>query len=424
MSVNQGPPPNDPTSQKPTTSISALVSALVAVTSLSQFYRAIVGPIAPELSADLVLAESDLALANTAFFGALLVSQIPVGIAFDRFGPARVTATLMAVSAIGAFLCGVAQGRDLFLLGRLLIGLGMGPAFMSAVIMLSARLPPARLGYELAKVFALSNLGTLLASKPLVVAVEYAGWRPVHAFTALLTLAVMAAMFALSRTGREAGASASSEALDLASIGSAMLAILRLPGLALLLPLMATAYAALITILGVWAGPYLSDVHGASLQTRGDAQLYFALAQVAGVFAYGVLDRVTGRRRDLAVLGSFLAAVCLLAVCLFSHSLVLSVLFLAAFCLVCSFNVLMLSHARGFIPTDLAGRGVTTINLVPGIGSSLLPIAFASVLAVTSVMGMDVQAGYQIAFAFIAGTLLVAAAIYASARTEPPQSPY
>src|SRR5262249_6175902 len=63
------------------------LAVLVAITGLSLFYRSCLGVIAPELSRDLDLAPQDLGAANSAFFLALALLQIPVGLAFDRWGP-------------------------------------------------------------------------------------------------------------------------------------------------------------------------------------------------------------------------------------------------------------------------------------------------------------------------------------------------
>ena len=67
-----------------------LLSLLIAVTCLSQFYRVSNSVIAPELTRDLGLSPRQLGWAGSAFFFALFAVQIPVGMWFDRFG-ARLT---------------------------------------------------------------------------------------------------------------------------------------------------------------------------------------------------------------------------------------------------------------------------------------------------------------------------------------------
>ena len=75
------------------------VNELVAITGLSQFYRSCLGVIAPELTRDLGLTPEDLGQANGAFFLAMGLMQVPVGLLFDRYGPRRTVTTLTALGS-------------------------------------------------------------------------------------------------------------------------------------------------------------------------------------------------------------------------------------------------------------------------------------------------------------------------------------
>ncbi len=402
--------------------IGIAVIFLVGATGLSQFYRSVLGPISPEIVRDLgIETEAGLALGNTVFFAALLIAQIPSGIALDRFNPAKVTAAAASLAAIGAFLCMLAREADLFLAGRVLIGLGMAPAFMTAVLILAARLPPDRLGFEVAKVFALSNIGTLMASKPLVLATEIAGWRLVHALAAGVTVLFALLLWrAAARLTGGRGAHAGPPAAD-GAFGSAasVMLVFRIRGLICLLPLMAVTYATLIAILGVWAGAYFAEVHGAGLELRGTIQTILVVAQVTGIYAYGLLDRLTGRRRDLAAVGGGTAALLLFGMSFSGDSLWLSASILALFCFAGSYNAIMIAHARSFLPAAIAGRGMTLINLVPAIGSSLMPLLMGLILIVSRDGGGTPLNAYGILFA-VTGVLILAAALaYRFAPSDP-----
>ena len=56
-----------------------LLALLIAVTCLSQFYRASNGVIAPELTPDLQLSASELGWAGSAFFFSLFAAQLQIG---------------------------------------------------------------------------------------------------------------------------------------------------------------------------------------------------------------------------------------------------------------------------------------------------------------------------------------------------------
>ena len=113
----------------------ALLLALALLTGLSQFHRSALGVIAPELSADLALSPAMLGAANGMFFGALLIMQLPVGIALDRLGPRLVVAALSAIAVLGLVLQGLATDGTTLLVARALIGIGCAASFMSAVVL-------------------------------------------------------------------------------------------------------------------------------------------------------------------------------------------------------------------------------------------------------------------------------------------------
>ena len=94
---------------------------------LSSLIRTVNATLAPQLMAALALSPAQLGLLTSAFFLAFALVQLPVGVALDRWGPARVQPPMLLLAA------------------RALIGLGLGGCFMSAVKAVSTWVAPARL---------------------------------------------------------------------------------------------------------------------------------------------------------------------------------------------------------------------------------------------------------------------------------------
>ena len=72
------------------------------------------------------------------------------------------------------------------------------------------------------------------------------------------------------------------------------------------------AYATMLTVLGVWGGPYLYDVYKLDGVQRGNVLLAMGVAQILGILAYGPMDRLL-RSRKKVVLGGAAISVLLLA---------------------------------------------------------------------------------------------------------------
>jgi len=147
-----------------------VLAALVLTTISSQFFRASTAAIAPDLIADMGLSAQQFGAANGVFFLAIGLVQIPVGILFDRYGPRRVTTALTVLAVVGAVWQAACTSGVEFLAARLLLGVGCAGSFMSAVLLSSRWFGGDRLATVLSWVFALSQVGLMLATTPLAAA--------------------------------------------------------------------------------------------------------------------------------------------------------------------------------------------------------------------------------------------------------------
>ena len=86
----------------------------------------------------------------------------------------------------------------------------------------------------------------------------------------------------------------------------------RTPGLLPLLSMHFFAYATMMTVLGIWGGPYLFDVHGLDSVQRGNVLLAMGIAQTAGILAYGPMDRVLRSRKKVVMAGTMISAALLI----------------------------------------------------------------------------------------------------------------
>ena len=112
---------------------------------------------------------------------------MPVGIALDRAGPRRTVAVLTVLAVAGAAFQSFATDGATLLAARFLIGLGSGASFMAAVVLCARWYRGAAMTLALSHVFALSQMGILLAGAPLAAASGLLGWRGALGASALLT---------------------------------------------------------------------------------------------------------------------------------------------------------------------------------------------------------------------------------------------
>lgn len=371
-----------------------LLLGLVGLTAISNFHRAAIGVVAPELANELSMGPEALGAANTAFFLALFVAQVPVGLGLDRVGPRRLVLALTGLAVAGAALQALAADAAQFLLARFLLGLGCAASFTGAVVIAGRWHGGAALTRAIATVFAWSQAGILAAGAPLAVLAGVAGWRGAFLASAALTALLGVLWWGCVRDDppdtppRPARRETLTEAL------AAQAAVWRVPGLWRILSLHAVAYAAMATVLTLWAGPFLHDRHGLSPEGRGLVLLLMGLCVPAGQVAVPWLERRLGRARAVtAMAGAAILALLGLAA---GPPLPLAVALLMGVCLASPYSILLITEARGLFADHMAGRGVTSVNLMQVAGSALLPV----------LMGWAVGAsGYGAGFLALAAAL-------------------
>jgi MFS family permease len=385
--------------------------------------------IAPELIRELSLGPQTLGLAGGMFFVVLIVAQVPVGVLLDWIGPRRLVAGLTVVAVVGSLMTAAARGEASLIAARAVVGLGCAAHFMAAVLICSRRFAGEGLGTALSRVFALSQIGNLLAGWPLAALTEASGWRGAFVLAAGVTAIAGAAFWWVLRDAPAAPAAGPPPAREpLGAVLRGVLDVLRAPGLAPVIAIQTVAYAVVSTVLGLWAGPYLHDVHGLDAGDRGAVLAAMTVAQVLGVLLVGPMDARFNTRKGVVLTGGSLTLATLAALALWpSPPAWAAIALLVALCGVASYGVTIVAHGRSLFPDRLLGRGMTTLNLAQVVGASVMPVATGAVAAAFAGPGPGDGAfpepAYRAMFALIGACLAAGLALYARGPDAPPRPP-
>ncbi len=386
-----------------------LVLLLIAITCLSQFYRVSNSVIAPELTRDLGLTARQLGWAGSAFFFALFAVQVPVGMWFDRYGARRTVTALSALAMLGSLWIAFASDAADLIGGRAAVGVGCAASFMSVVFLCSRWFEPAKLATALSWVFAASNIGTLAAATPLAWVAATIGWRNGFLGLAALTVLVAAAFYVIVRDRPPNAPAPPTRRESLSEIWDGLLEVWTTPGLVPVLAMHFFAYATMLTVLGVWGGPYLYDVYKLDAVQRGNVLLVMGVAQILGILAYGPMDRLLRSRKKVVLSGTAISAILLALLALLPQPpLGLTIMLLTAFCFFCAFGTVIVAQGRALFPDRLAGRGVTTVNMAQCLGLTVLP---ALVGYIVEAFGSS-DLAYRAAFGILGLGLVLGASVY------------
>jgi predicted MFS family arabinose efflux permease len=392
-----------------------LVGTLILTYVVSQFLRGSVAVIAPDLAHAVGLTAYDLGLLSSVFFFGFAAAQLPLGMALDRFGARVVLVVCTGILVLGTALFAVAQSADGLIAGRALMGLGASSSFMASLSVYARRFPPDRFASITGLHYGIGSSGSLLATAPLAWAVAAVGWR--GSFLAVAALTVVTGVLVAIVVRDEGAAGPERDATQGTSAGGIM-AVLRTPSVGRLFIMHVTAYSSFALFVGLWGGPYLSDIYGLGLKERGELLLIPAVAQMFAAFCWGPMDRVFDSYKGPVLTGAVATLLVLAALAAFAPlPLPLMMLWMALLGVASAFTPVLIGHGKSLFAPHLIGRGLSLLN-VGSMGGVFLA-QYVSGLVIDlfpSANGAYPIAAYRCVFALQAVFVVVAIGLYLGAR--------
>lgn len=380
----------------------------------AQFFRNAHVVVAPDIMRELGASAASLAALTSAMFLASAITQIPGGILLDRFGTRIMMPIMLVLSGIGAGLFATAQSVGELIFARAFMGVG-GAVLIMAGIVACARWFEARHFSTLAgSLMATSQLGNLTSTIPMALIASWFGWRGAYGAVVVFTFALALVVYGVVRDAPPGHDFHARPRETLRQSASGVLEVLRIPGIWRLMVMAWFAWGSASCIIGLWAGPYLSDVHGLDTLGRGKALFWMAAGVILGGLGFTFVDRWTGRTKPAIVVGASLnAALFGLLALLPDPGLVLVTALLSLVGFVGGYSVLIATHGRHFYPERLIGRGITTVNCAVLFGAASLQIGTGVIISMMSRPGAPIAAdAYRAMFAALALVLVIALVCY------------
>lgn len=380
----------------------------------AQFFRNAHVVVAPDIMRELGASAASLAALTSAMFIASAFSQIPGGILLDRFGTRVMLPIMLVLSGIGAGLFGAAQSVGQLIFARAFMGIG-GAVLVMAGIVACARWFDARHFSTIAGgIMATSQLGNLTSTIPMALIASWFGWRGAYAAVVVFTFVLAGIVYACIRDAPPGHDFHARPRESLRQSAAGVAEVLRIPGIWRLLVMAWFAWGATSCIVGLWAGPYLSDVHGLDTLGRGKVLFWVACGVIAGGLTFTYIDRRSGRTKQLIMAGTVVNIAVFGTLALLPQpSLVTVTSLFALMGFVGGYSVLIATHGRSFYPERLIGRGITTVNCAVLFGAATLQVGTGVIVSALSGTGGPIPgSAFRAMFAALAVVLVAALACY------------
>lgn len=345
---------------------------------ISYAFRSINAAIAPELMNDLHLSNAQLGLLSAAYFIGFGVTQIPVGLSLDRFGPRLTEMTLMMFAVVGALLFSWADDFSSLVAARFFIGVGVSACLMAALSGFRVWYPLNRQAPLASGMLVFGTSGALLTSWPVHAVLPYLGWRGIFVGMSLLCLLAMAGIF--FGLPIKSKISPHSEVGQDLQRGRATFSwasyrpILTNAFFWRVFPIGAFCYGGFIAIQTLWMGPWLIGVM--EFSTHEAAKILFCFNAVL-LFAYVLNTFLLPRLAKhglttMRYLSVMVGAGLVFQVCAFYLRTPWVWVWWYLFAFACASYVLAQSLIVTYFPKSFAGRVSTSFNLALFIGAFIV----------------------------------------------------
>ena len=378
---------------------------------LSYLYRSTNAVLAPYLSNDLNLNAEQLGLITSAYFLTFGLFQLPLGVLLDKYGARKVQSILFLIAAIGAILFSL--GNDVWSLvtARGLIGLGVSGALMAAFKAFAVWFPKERLPLLIGLFMSAGGMGAIVASTPLEMALQITDWRGVYLFIGIVTIFVGVLIFFIVPEKQENNYNEKTlPVLKVLKHIYTSYAFWRIG------PLSGIAGGTGLAILGLWAGPWLSDIGKFNKNEIANILFISTIMMTIGTTSLGIITDYLRKFNisPVGVMGGalfvFIIPLTIITFGIMPKAIwpwvILSITSLAA--------TLAYAGLSQHFPTSYAARASTAINLICFLMAFIAQYAIGFIMQLVEPgkqSGYSIKA-YQAGFGLFLGLLIICYIIF------------
>lgn len=346
-----------------------MFTTLASMLVISMFYRVSMAVVSFDLTTDLGLSAAELGIISGVFFYVFACAQIPLGPLLDRFGGRVMVSTLGVVTAGGSLLFATAASYPSAVAGRVLLGLGTASVLMGSLKIFSNWFTPQEFIKVSGFMIAVGNLGSVGATMPLAYVIKHFGWRPTFVAVSFAQLAITLAVFLITRdtpaTEEIKMTSPAATSCNQNSIFQAWKILSVSPDFWSAALIAFFWYANYMVLLGLWGGPYLTEVIRLDRSESSTILLCTSFGYICGSFSLGkVITLLGGSLNKTVFIGQTILLVTMTAMLgpaeHASRAMLAAIFFLIG--LASASGVIIYPLARNLVPHRFAATAMTCVN--------------------------------------------------------------
>ena len=364
---------------------------------LSCLLRAITATLSPVLTSEFNLLAADLGLLAGGYFFGFACMQIPLGYLLDKFGPKKVISIFLLIAFVGTSSFALSQTFSGLFISRILIGIGVSACLMAPLtgyrIWFAENLQQRANSWML----MIASLGFVSSTLPVQLLLPNFGWRWIFGGIAILILGSILLMLLFIPKWNQKEIINSTRSLDqsgtLADVWKSKFFIS-------VIPMGLFNYGGLMAIQTLWAAPWMIRVTGYTPIESATGLFWINITLLFSFFIWGYfLPKINDKGFSaikILKLGLPVSFIVMLIIITFGNNAGAALLTLFV---LSSIFLSVTQPAVGLsFPSYLAGKALTSFNLLIFSGTFLMQWLIGFVIDYVKMQGHSEILGFKVAF--------------------------
>jgi len=361
---------------------------------ISALLRAITATLSPLLTSEFNLTAGNLGLLAGGYFLGFASMQIPLGYLLDKHGPKKIVSSFLLIAIIGTIAFALAESFAGLLISRILIGVGVSACLMGPLTGYRIWFADEYQQRANAWMLMVLSMGFVFSTLPVQILLPIIGWRWIFGGTALLIFVVIAlTMLFIPSWKNEANNNHEKNAGSLSDVWKNKF-------FRSTIPLGLFNYGGMVAIQTLWAGPWMVRVAGYTSLESATGLFWINITMLVAFFVFGyILPKITKlglKSMQLMKFGLPISYLSLLVIIISGENagaIHFTIYILTSIVLTLTQPAVALSF-----PTSLAGKSLTSFNLLIFVGTFIMQWGIGLVIDLSQFLGKGEIQSFQISF--------------------------
>jgi len=361
---------------------------------ISCLLRAITATLSPLLTTEFNLLAGDLGLLAGGYFLGFASMQIPLGYLLDKHGPKKIVSSFLLIAIIGTVAFALAQSFAGLLISRILIGVGVSACLMGPLTGYRIWFADEYQQRANAWMLMVLSMGFVFSTLPVQILLPIIGWRWIFGgITILIFFVIILTLFFIPSWKTEVNNNHEISAGSLSDIWKNKF-------FRSTIPLGLFNYGGLVAIQTLWAGPWMVRVAGYTPLESATGLFWINITMLVAFFVFGyILPKITKlgleplRLMKFGLPISYLSLFVIIILGENAGALHFTIYIFTSIVLTLTQPAVALSF-----PTSLAGKSLTSFNLLIFVGTFIMQWGIGLVIDLCQSLGKGEIESFQISF--------------------------